>query len=116
MKNLILITFLILFTNALLSQSVDGTDLIDIRNQYIKVELRERNVSNFMILVDFGQQTKINKIKNQELLDQSGESVRVNSPIDALNLMHKYGYEVQETYGEDDCSYLLRRRKDFASM
>ena len=116
MKNLLVITFSILFSNLMFCQSVDGVELVDLQQQYVSLELRERNVSNFMVLVDFGQQTKINKIKNQELLDQSGESVRVNSPIDALNLMHKYGYEVQETYGENDCRYLLRRRKDFASM
>ena len=72
------------------------------------------------MLVDFGQETKLIKIKNRELLDDNGEPYRVNSPVEALNLMYQYGYEVLEVYDDEDSGdghreYLLKRREGYTS-
>jgi len=114
MKNLLLIILSILFSNVLFSQSVDGVELIDLREQYVSIDCVARSISSYSVLVDFGQETKLIKAKNQELLDESGMPLRVNSPTKALNLMYKYGYEVLEVFQHDgECSYLLKRRVGF---
>ncbi len=114
MKNLLIITFSILFSNVLCSQFVDGLALSDLKENYISIELCTRGISNFSLNVDFGQETKLIKAKNQELLDENGESIRFNSAIGALNFMYDYGYEVPEAYNHDgECIYLLKRRKGY---
>lgn len=114
MENLLLIFSALLLTTLLHGQSVDGTDLIDLRHKYLSVDLIPRGISNFTLNIDFGQEVKLIKAKNQEVLDESGFAMRFNSPIGALNFLYAYGYEVFETYqNEGECSYLLVRRQGF---
>ena len=116
MKNLIVIICSILFSNVLYSQFVDGLALDDLQEPYVSIDLLARGVSNYTLLLDFGQESRVIRAKNQELRDRSGNPIRFNSPVGALNLLYKYGYEVLETYDDSgNCSYLLKRRKDFTA-
>jgi len=118
MKKLLFIMITLFFSHSIFSQSVNGLDLIELEQEYIGVQCWATGISNFRVLVDFGQKTKLNVIKNRELLDEDGDAIRVNSPIEALNILHKYGYEVVEVYDDEDSDdhhreYLLKRREGF---
>lgn len=115
MKKLFLVALLGLLSNIIIAQSVDGIDLVELRQEYIGIECINKDLSgsNFAVFLDFGQERKIPRAKNMELIDIDGSSKRFNSEIEALNFMHKYGYAVVDATNHTDCNYLLKRRKEF---
>ncbi len=64
--------------------------------------------SKICVSVDFGQEQKFAGNDNR-LVDENGEIIYFNSPVDAMNFMGKAGWEFEQTYVvkiEDGQTYL----------
>jgi len=69
------------------------------------------------IAIDFGQENKFFSVKDDgRITDETGKPLILNSMIDALNFLSKYGYEFVDAYcittqGQNVYHWLLRKRQ-----
>lgn len=116
MKSLLLVCLLstTLFFNVK-SQSVNGVPLKDIESEYIEIVGTRKLMGNQVTIeINFGQQDKIFKTKDTQLLDEEGKLLRLNSMIDALNFLSSHGYEFVDAYaigagGQYIYHYIMKR-------
>lgn len=118
MKKLISLSILLLsFLAVSYSQSVNGIPLDKIETEYIQIVGTSKFLSNKVnIQLDFGQHDKMFSAKDTQVRDENNKQVTLNSMIDALNFMTKYGYEFVQAYAfsvgnQNVYHYLLRKKK-----
>jgi hypothetical protein len=99
------------------AQTVNGVPLKDLKAEYVQVigttKLLSAKVS---IEIDFGQENKIFKTSDTQLVNADGSRVILNSMVDALNFMHSNGYEFVTAYtvaisNQNVYHFLMRKRK-----
>jgi hypothetical protein len=100
MKKLFIFTVALLATVVLQAQTVNDVPLSELDAEYVMIVGTGKFMSNKVaIQLDFGQETKFfGGGKEQKLLDENGKKLELNSMIDALNFMSKFGYDFVNAY------------------
>jgi len=118
MKKFLILSFsLVLCFSAVNGQTINGNPIQDIDTEYIRIVGFSKLLSNKVtIQIDFGQQDKIWKMKDTQLLDKDGKPVVLNSMVAALNFMSENGYEFVQAYAfvisnQNVYHYLMRKQK-----
>ena len=120
MKKLLILFFVFYgFINSAFSQTVNDIPLKDIDVEYIEIVGTSRALSDKInIQIDFGQNTKFfGTNKTKKILDETGEKVKFNSMIDALNFMNENGYKFVQAYAfaeekQNVYHYLMKKEKN----
>ena len=93
MKKTIIIIAIALQGFAVSSQTINGMQISSIESQYMEIVAIKKALSNKVTLsLQFGQEDKMFKMKDTQLLDQDGKQIIFNSVTDALNFFDKVGY------------------------
>lgn len=117
MKNVTTFLFLVCFVFNLQAQTVNGVPLKDIKSEYVQIKGTSKLLSSKInIELDFGQHNKYFKVKDTQLMDENDKLITLNSMVDALNFMTKYGYEFVQAYAfsvgnQNVYHYLLRKKQ-----
>lgn len=96
------------------AQNVNGVRLSDIPADYMEVKCFYDGGDKYISRLDYGQVIKRGKDSN--IRDDDGKDLLFNSPIDCINKLKNYGYELFQTYskqnGKDDsiAVYVLKRK------
>jgi hypothetical protein len=100
MKKLFIFMVALLATVALQAQTVNDVPLSELDAEYVMIVGTGKFMSNKVTIhLDFGQETKFfGGDKEQKLLDENGKKLVLNSMIDALNFMNKFGYDFVNAY------------------
>lgn len=113
----ILIILAILLPCFMYAQTVNDVPLKDIDVEYVRIVGSAKLLSTKVtIQIDFGQHDKLFKSKDTQIRDENGKLLTLNSMVDALNFMSKYGYEFEDAYaisvgGTNVYHYLMRKKK-----
>ena len=117
MKILFSIAFLIIIPFLGFSQTVNGASLKELDAEHILIVGTAKMLSNKVtITIDFGQENKFFNAKDDgRITDESGKPLVLNSMIDALNFLSKYGYEFVDAYsvtlqGSNVYHWLMRKK------
>lgn len=94
MKKLMMIGLLFLCTLSMNAQTISGVPLEEIESEYIQLRVFNELGRKVNVTFDFGQKRKFFTIRNMQMRDTKGKCIKFNSPIEAINLMAEYGYEV----------------------
>lgn len=97
-KIILTIAALTLFTLSSNAQKVNGIDLKDIDADYIEISEIPRMSSNTLVAIDYGQKSSLWNFKEQVLRDDEGRELELNTMVEALNMLSKYGYELVSVY------------------
>jgi len=100
MKKLFFIA-LVLFTNNLFSQTINDKPISEIDVEYIQIVGNSRFMSDKVTIeIDFGQNTTYFSTTRKETIikDASGNNIKFNSMIDAINFMSNQGYDFTQSY------------------
>ena len=98
MKKILLLFSALFIVNFAFSQSVNGVDIKDLDADYIMIRGSGTMFSSKLTIdIDFGQAVKYSG-KENDLLDEKGKKIVLNSMVDALNLMSAVGYELHTVY------------------
>jgi len=111
-----LMTFLII-ASFVYAQSVNDVPLSDIEAKYIRIVGTSKMLSTKVLInIEFGQQVKMFKAKSTQLRDKNNKPITLNSMVDAMNLMDKYGYEFVQAYafnvGNQAVYHYLMKKRD----
>lgn len=100
MKNLLIISTLLLCSFITNAQSVNGTPINEIDVEYVMIVGTSQMFSKKVTIdIDFGQNTKFfSSGKETQIKDAEGKDMKFNSMIDALNFMSSSGYEFVNAY------------------
>lgn len=115
MKKILLLVLAVLTINNMQAQTVNGIPLSELDAEYVMIVGTGKVLSNKVTIeLDFGQKTKFwGSGKEQRLLDENGKKIELNSMIDALNFMNKFGYEFVNAYvstqDQDVYHWILRK-------
>lgn len=114
MKNLLLLICLVPVLG--FSQTVNNIQLKDINVGYVQiVGLSKPFTSKVIVSIDFGQRDRLFDINDMVIKDADGKRLELNSMIDALNFMTKFGYEFVQAYafstGNQNVYHYLMKRK-----
>ncbi len=99
------------------AQTVNGVPLKDLKTEYIQIVGTSKLLSNKLTIeIDFGQENKLFKTSDTQLINADGSRVLLNSMVDALNFMHSNGYEFITAYtitigNQNVYHFLMRKRK-----
>lgn len=109
-------TFLII-ASFVYAQSVNDVPLSDIEAKYIRIVGTSKMLSTKVLInIEFGQQVKMFKAKSTQLRDKNNKPITLNSMVDAMNLMDKYGYEFVQAYafnvGNQAVYHYLMKKRD----
>ena len=117
MKRTLLIFAIALQGIAASSQTVNGIEISGIQSEYMEIIAVQKMLSNKVnVSLQFGQEDKLFKMKDTQLIGKDGRLVVFNSVTDALNFFNEVGYYfvdrvvVTGSYGMY-YSILLRRTK-----
>lgn len=117
MKLILLVIIFCIFTvNFTYSQTINGVSIKEIETEYIQIIGIQRFMSKkITIELDFGQRDKNFTSKEFTIRDKSGNKVKFNSIIDALNFMSENGFEFVDSYAltdgkENVFSYLMKKK------
>lgn len=108
---------LALFVRVGNAQTVNGKPVAEIDAEYVEVSATGKLLSSAVTIdIDFGQLDTSLGRKATEIRDENGRAIEFNSTVDALNFMHKLGYEVVQVYvvplsGGTSCFYLMKRNR-----
>jgi hypothetical protein len=97
-KIILTIAALTLFTLSSNAQKVNGIDLKDIDADYIEISEIPRMSKNTLVAIDYGQKSSLWNFKEQVLRDDEGRELELNTMVEALNMLSKYGYELVSVY------------------
>ena len=119
MKHLILAFLAMSISLAGFSQTVNGAPLKDLNVEHILIVGTAKLLSNKVtIAIDFGQHNKFFSPKDDgTITDENGKPLVLNSMVDALNFLSKYGYEFVNAYsvtlqGSNVYHWLLRKKQN----
>lgn len=95
------------------AQTVNGTPLKDLKEEYIKWYSKGAGIGSLKIqvLIDFGQESRALSNREQLLLDSTGKKMEFNSDIDVLNFLFKNGYELIVPFRTESSFYYMRKIK-----
>lgn len=112
-----IILFLVLSTNFVFSQEVNGIPLYEIYSEYIEVHISRKDLrsSKVVVMIDYGQISQGIKMNNTKLVDKGGALIIFNSRMEALNVISDYGFDFVETYveeidGDSQLFFLMKKR------
>jgi hypothetical protein len=119
LKNTLLLTCaaLALFVRIGNAQTVNGKPVAEIDAEYVEVSATGKLLSSAVTIdIDFGQLDTGFERKDTEIRDENNRAIVFKSTVDALNFMHKLGYEVIQVYvvpvnGGTSCYYLMKRNR-----
>jgi hypothetical protein len=99
------------------AQSVNDVPLSEIDAKYIRIVGTSKAFSTKVVInIEFGQHVKIFKAKSAQLRDENNKPITLNSMVDAMNLMDKYGYEFTQAYafnvGNQNVYHYLMKKRD----
>ncbi|MDR2127252.1 MAG: hypothetical protein LBP63_10540 [Prevotellaceae bacterium] len=101
------------------AQTVNDIPLSELDAEYVMIVGTGKFLSNKVtVKLDFGQKTKYwGGGKEQKLLDENGKKLELNSMIDALNFMQRFGYEFVNAYvitsdKGDVFHWILRKKRE----
>lgn len=114
MKSLLLLIYLVPVLG--FSQTVNNIQLKDINVEYVQiVGTTKPFTSKVLIQIDFGQRDRLFVANDTVIKDENGKTLELNSMIDALNFMSKFGYEFVQAYafstGNQNVYHYLMKRK-----
>lgn len=120
MKNLLIISFFLLFANMGSAQTINGIPVADLDVDYLQIVGQSRILSTRVnIEIDFGQRGRFFSNKEYEVKDEKGINIKFNSMIDALNFFsaHNYKFVTAYAFAPEGSStnvyhYLLRKERD----
>lgn len=82
------------------AQSVNGFELSELTQTYIKVTSTRTAKNQVIVKIDYGQPDKALKANDNMVMDKDGKQLILNSPIDMLNFFDKLGYEMIQYHRE----------------
>jgi len=100
MKKILILLCVLFAVSSMQAQTVNGIPLSELDVEYVMIVGTGKFMSNKVTIeLDFGQHTKFfGGGKEQRLLDENGKKLELNSMIDALNFMSKFGYKFVNAY------------------
>src|SRR5688572_33373330 len=100
MKILMSILSLMIISVSGFSQTINGAPLKELDAEHILIVGTTKILSNKVtIAIDFGQENKFFNAKDDgRITDETGKPLVLNSMVDALNFLSKYGYEFVDAY------------------
>lgn len=118
MKILVAILLFMIIPLVGFSQTVNGAPLQELNAEHILIVGTAKMLSNKVtITIDFGQENKFFNVKDDgRVTDETGKAFVLNSMVDALNFLSKYGYEFVDAYsvtiqGSGSVYHWLLRKK-----
>lgn len=84
------------------AQTVNGIRLTEIKSDYIEIRAVRKSFSDkIFISLEYGQKV-VDISVNTHIKDDNRRDLEFNSPIDAVNKLKNYGYELFQVYTLED--------------
>lgn len=116
MGRMIIVVLLLVLTNNLSAQTLNGVHLSKLTAEYVQIIGTQKFFSNKVIIqLDFGQKMRLGE--SWVLEDKNGKAMTFNSMVGALNFMEEQGYEFVTAYavtmqGSNVYHFLLKRKEE----